>query len=142
MKKYYIIFFTGFLFFAKAKAQSTVHVYDLNPGTYTDSLLDNSNMIRLNVNYKIQNVDQADSVYFMMGSTVSASDVGIVTGKMILTSDGYAVTIGTDQYPVTNLETTNSLTLAIAQFKLSKYISVKVKDVTGSLSNTISIRIN
>lgn len=142
MQKYLIIFLIAFLVGDKLKAQSTVHIYDLNPVSYTDSVLAQSGMIRLNVNYKIQNIAQADSVYFMRGSNSNASDVGVTRGKVIFVNGNYYVAIGAEQFPIARFETTNAVILPAAQYILSKYISVKVKDKSGNMSNTVSIRIN
>lgn len=145
MKKTIVLFLLtmcGILQYTTVNAQSTVQVYDLNPSITSDSLLSQSGMLQLNVNFKIQHIELADSVYYMLGTTSNAGDVAIIKGKMSFLNNIYYVSIGTNQYPFSNFETFNPIQLAITQFQLSHYISVKVKDQQGNLSNIISMQIN
>ncbi|MCW3084170.1 MAG: hypothetical protein JWP12_1536 [Bacteroidetes bacterium] len=144
MKKIFLLFFlalAGMIQSNALKAQ-TVTLYDLNPRIYSDSSLVNESMLRLNISVKMQNVEQADSVFFMLGSVANASDAGMIKGKILSTGTYFYASVGPDQFPVTNNELNASILLALAQFQATRFISMRVKDVTGNVSNIVSLRIN
>lgn len=121
----------------------TVQLYDLDPWVYSDTTMSEAGHVRLNVSVKIKNVEQADSVYFMLGSTANASDVNIYRGKVSSSGSDYFVSVGTTQYMVYgNLQISNPLILTMAECSLFHFVSVQVKDVSGNLSNMVSIQIN
>lgn len=144
MKKIILLFFlalAGMMQSNALKAQ-TVTLYDLNPRIISDSSLASENAVRLYVSVKIQNVEQADSIYFMLGSVANGSDVRIIKGKVLSAGTYFYVAVGPDQFPITNSELDDPLLLPMTQFQASNYISVQMKDVTGTLSNIVSLRIN
>lgn len=141
--KYIFLFFTGFLNMVIVEAQtSLVHIYDLTPGSYIDTLAAHPEMVQLNVNFKIENTNQADSVFFMLGTTPNTADIANATGKFRLVNGSYFVEISTNQYPVINDETSCQVILSQSQLDLSKYLSMFVKDLQGNISNSLNIRIN
>lgn len=141
--KYIFLFSTGFLNTVNMEAQtSLVHIYDLTPGSYIDSLAAYPEMVQLNVNFKIENTNQADSVFFMLGTTPNTANIANVTGKFRLVNGSSFVEINANQYPVINDEASCQVILSKSQLDLSKYLSMFVKDLQGNISNSLNIRIN
>lgn len=141
--KYIFLFFTGFLGMESLEAQtSLVHIYDLAPDSYIDTLAGHPEIVELNVSFKIENTNQADSVFFMLGTNPNTADIANATGKFRLINGSYFVEISTNQYPVLNDETSCQLILSESQLDLSNYLSMFVKDLQGNISNSLNIRIN
>lgn len=141
--KYIFLFFTGYISTLSLEAQtSLVHIYDLAPGSYIDTLAAHPQMVQLNVSFKIENSNQADSVFFMLGTSPNTGDITTATGKFRLVNGSYFLEISMNQYPVINDETSCQLILSASQLDLSKYLSMFVKDLQGNISNNLNIRIN
>ena len=141
MKKTILLFLLALA--GNAAPAQTVELYDLEPGFYTDTLTSTSGHIRLGVAVKIQNVAQADSIYFMLGTTINASDVSIYKRKFILSGSDYFIDAGPVQYPVSgNFQIYDPLNLPLTEFNAAHYVSVRVKDVSGNLSGIVSMLIN
>ncbi len=109
MKKIIFILAAG-LFVAKAFSQnSNVSIYDLiviqsfnmpqNPGSINS--IDTS-MINLRINFKISNIQDADSVFVLIGDDKDNANSMYLSGKFIFETNKYYVSINSVNYKVYN----------------------------------------
>ena len=145
MKKITILLFC-FAIFLSCKsvcAQSTtVHISDVNPVTDIDSAMSSSNKVRLSINFKVDNPEQADSVFVKFGTTASGAEIFTETGIFKKTGTDYFVKIQGPSYQIINGEASCKVKITKLQYTSATYLSLVVKDKEGAFTNQLSIRIN
>ncbi|MGQ0829854.1 MAG: hypothetical protein ACT4ON_15815 [Bacteroidota bacterium] len=123
-------------------SQSSVHISDLNPGVEIDSTMSVTGEIRLFINFKIDDVSQADSVFFMFGTTKGGSEIFKENGKFQKTGSNHFVKTQGSDYQIINTEASCKVNIGETQYNSSPYLSMVVKDKSGLYTNTLHIRIN
>ncbi|MBA3705300.1 MAG: hypothetical protein H0W84_05215 [Bacteroidetes bacterium] len=147
MKKIVMYFlFYSFIIFscinANAQSNSVVRIYDLNPGTETDSTTSQAKKVKMFVNFKIVNVDKADSVFFLFGNTPGGSETTKELGQFNKLGSDYVVKTQGPSYPIINNEASCRVKISMSDYYNSSYLSLVVKDKSGLFTNVLNIRIN
>lgn len=142
----FLFFFALVIFHKPATAQnqqkSPIRISDLSPGTEIDSIVSQENKIRLFVSFKIDNPTNADSVFFMFGTSKKGKEITVETGKFIKNGSVYSVKTQGPAYEIINSEAICKVKVTKKQFNSSKFLSLVVKDKSGLYTNVLNIRIN
>jgi hypothetical protein len=89
--------------------------------------------------FKIDQINQADSACFSIGTTAGACDVMRLCGKFVLSGSQYFLVLGGKQFPGDPYEPYVEVPFTNAIHQKVKFISLYVRDKSHLKTNTLTI---
>jgi len=136
MKLKFFFISCAFTFNSFASAQTTLQVTE--PAFY---VLDTSDVVPLRLSVKINELSNAKSVLFLLGTASDSSDVLLVSASVALQNGSYFLLYNNSKDPVLGHSASVVVSLSKEQFNLIKYLTIYAKDLAGLETQRVVVQV-
>ena len=122
--------------------QANIQLLDL--GVEPAENISQSSDVQMEVFFKIDHPDLAQTVFVDFGTTQNGNDIASFTAQVVPDGSGYAISYNGTNYPV-NIATYQAKFVVILtqqQYHDFNFITLKVQDNSGLYANTLSLGSN